>query len=144
MRLRNAIDNTAVTVAAGFRNDREVNHPFGVPVTKPPHFDIEEQRNEGVLRLALIGELDLASTPMLKQRLEELREEQAGVRLDLSRLEFMDSSGLRLLIRAIQNARHDGWQLDVDPNIPGHIMRVFQLCNVQTFILREGNSKYRR
>jgi anti-anti-sigma factor len=68
---------------------------------------------DGVLRLMLVGELDLAATPGLQERLQSLKAEGAAVRLDLSRLEFADSSGLRTLISSAEAAQHDGWQLEV-------------------------------
>jgi anti-anti-sigma factor len=59
---------------------------------------------DGAVRLSLIGELDLTATDPLKLRLRSLREDGASVRLDLSRLEFTDSSGLRALITSAEDA----------------------------------------
>jgi stage II sporulation protein AA (anti-sigma F factor antagonist) len=60
-------------------------------------------------RLILRGELDLASAPLLEARLGEA--ERSGVthvELDLSDLEFIDSTGLTVLIRAHQAAELNG------------------------------------
>jgi hypothetical protein len=38
-----------------------------------PQFDIREGRQDGHVRLSLEGELDMASTPMLEDRLIRLR-----------------------------------------------------------------------
>jgi anti-anti-sigma factor len=56
------------------------------------HLQIEERQERRWLRLTLIGELDLAPAPVLEARLEELKDHGAA-RLDLSRPDFMDSSG---------------------------------------------------
>ena len=52
--------------------------------------------------IALTGELDLSGTPLLDEEIDRLAGEE-GVRrvvLDLRQLEFMDSSGLRLVALA--------------------------------------------
>jgi anti-anti-sigma factor len=106
-----------------------------------PYFDIREQRESGVVRLVLTGELDLGSAPVLRARLEELQAEQSDVRLDLSRLEFMDSTGLHLLISVLQDARADSWQLQVDPNLAPAVRSLFQLVNVDPFIFGEDGAE---
>lgn len=46
------------------------------------------------------GDLDLASAPLLESVLEPLLKEQGNLTLDLAGLGFIDSSGIRALIRA--------------------------------------------
>jgi anti-anti-sigma regulatory factor len=53
------------------------------------------------------------------------------VRLDLSELEFIDSSGLRQLITAVSEARPDGCWLDIDPRITEPVRRAVELAAVQ-------------
>jgi anti-sigma B factor antagonist len=105
-----------------------------------PDFDIEEKREAGVVRLVLSGELDVASAPLLQGRLDELRAEPADVRLDLSKLEFMDSTGVHLLIGALQNSRVDGWRLEVAPDVAPAVMRVLQLVHLDRFVLGDPDS----
>jgi anti-sigma B factor antagonist len=58
------------------------------------------ERN-GVLRIEALGELDLAGAPALARQLAlALQSPATEVRLDLGRLEFIDSSGLREIVRA--------------------------------------------
>ncbi len=59
------------------------------------HFAILESQEENRRRLLLTGELDLASIPLLEDRLSRLAGAQVAVCLDISRLEFIDSTGLR-------------------------------------------------
>jgi anti-sigma B factor antagonist len=55
---------------------------------------------DGRVCARLAGELDLAGAPLLDRRLEQaFRRAPRAVELDLSGLTFMDSSGLRLLLR---------------------------------------------
>lgn len=93
-------------------------------------FQIEEARDPaGVLRLKLLGELDLATVPILHQRLASASERKESVILDLSELEFIDSSGLRVLITAHADASRDGWSLRFTE--PGdRIRRVFVVAGV--------------
>jgi anti-sigma B factor antagonist len=48
--------------------------------------------------LALAGELDLANAETLADMLEHVRTGGGPVRIDLSRLEFIDSTGIALLV----------------------------------------------
>jgi anti-sigma B factor antagonist len=73
------------------------------------------------------GTLDLATAPVLEAQLAELRD--AGFRelvIDLRGLTFMDSSGLRLVLRWNSAARADGFRLSLVPGAP-RIQRVFDL-----------------
>ena len=48
------------------------------------------------------GDLDLPSVPVLEAALRAVEEHATIVILDLSRLSFMDSTGLQLIVRAEQ------------------------------------------
>jgi len=64
------------------------------------------------LRLALSGELDLYSAPTLDDALVEAEGESwPKLILDLSQLEFMDSAGLRLIVRTHARAEQSGRRL---------------------------------
>jgi anti-sigma B factor antagonist len=96
-----------------------------------PYFEIHTQQEGDKLRLQLTGELDLVSVPVLESRLEQLRTKKQTVRLDLSRLEFMDSAGIHLLISAFKHAREDGWQFEVDPDLSPQVRHLFKLTDVE-------------
>ena len=65
-------------------------------------FEIRESEDSGQLRLTLLGELDVSVGPELRARLEELRAEGRSVLMDLSGLEFMDSTGVAIMAWAIE------------------------------------------
>jgi anti-anti-sigma factor len=46
--------------------------------------------------------------------------------VDLSRLEFIDSTGLRLLLRYDAEARQDGFSFSLTPG-PAAVQRIFEL-----------------
>jgi anti-anti-sigma factor len=98
------------------------------------HFKIEEGQEDGQRRLALTGQLDMAAVPVLEARLDELRDARAAVRLDLSKLEFIDSSGLHLLVRWIGDARRDGWNLEIDRDVAPAVRRLFELVGLERLL----------
>jgi anti-anti-sigma factor len=50
--------------------------------------------------------------------------------LDLSELEFIDSSGMRALLEAVKAAQADGWDLGVDPRLSHAVQRAFELTGL--------------
>lgn len=72
-----------------------------------------EVRSEGkVAVVEVIGELDLASGPELERKLEELAEPPIELLvIDLREVEFMDSTGLSIIVKAHQRFTDAGRQL---------------------------------
>jgi anti-sigma B factor antagonist len=95
---------------------------------------------DGAVRLSLIGELDLAATHGLELRLRSLMEGGASVRLDLSRLEFADSSGLRTLITSAEDAHRAQWQFEVDRNVLPQVQRVIELVGAAPYLWPSGDA----
>jgi anti-anti-sigma factor len=81
----------------------------------------------GTACLALHGELDLASAPALESSLLEI-EQQVPSRLviDLGDLQFLDSTGLRLLLQANSRAEQRGSELVLRPGNAA-VQRVFDV-----------------
>jgi anti-anti-sigma factor len=84
------------------------------------------------VRLVLSGELDLAVAEMVGDRLRQLRKAGCDVRLDLAKLEFIDSSGLRELIGALAESRADGWRLDIDPQLSAAVRRTIDIAGLHS------------
>jgi anti-sigma B factor antagonist len=70
----------------------------------PGPFEVESELLEGGIRAFTVrGELDMNTVPELESRLEEaLAGGNASVMLDLSECEFIDSTGIALIVRAWQ------------------------------------------
>ena len=84
--------------------------------------------------LALSGGLDVVSAPELEQHLNEaLAEPQAHVTLDLSDLEFVDSAGVSVLIKAKQDAESNGRTL-VLGRATEQVQRVFALVGLADWL----------
>jgi anti-anti-sigma factor len=61
-----------------------------------PPFACDVRREPAGVRVCLSGELDLATIPLARAKVEELLSAGRGpVVLDLTRLDFIDSAGLR-------------------------------------------------
>ncbi len=63
-----------------------------------PPFEIDSRIAEGVHRLTVVGDLDLATTPELVRRLAEVDRTARAVEIDLGQVSFLDACGLRCLL----------------------------------------------
>jgi anti-anti-sigma factor len=96
--------------------------------------EIRECQVDGHTRLALNGELDLATAPALRDRLDQSRAHGRDVRLDLSKLEFVDSSGMNVLVQAIDDAGREGVRLDLDGDLAPQVRRMAELTHADHFM----------
>lgn len=72
-------------------------------------FNVAEQQHGAASVLTVSGELDLRTSPELEDRLGRAFDGGAElVILDLRQIEFMDSTGLRVLLGAHQRAQETG------------------------------------
>lgn len=84
--------------------------------------------------IIVAGELDIASAPMLKDAIERAREDDAeDLVVDLRDLEFMDVSGLRVLIRAHQHAEEAGGRLRL-ANLRESVRRLLRLTGANEIL----------
>ena len=80
--------------------------------------------------LALRGELDMLSAPLLARRIQAAtRRCPDRIVLDLRDLRFMDVSGLRAILDAARSARRDGRSLVIANPMP-HIVRLLELTAI--------------
>jgi anti-anti-sigma factor len=100
---------------------------------------------DGAVRLELLGELDLAVAEEFSARLAELIDQRRLTRLDLSRLEFIDSTGIHALIRAVRSGRADGAQLiEVERKLSQQAQRLVDLAGVAPILWPNGQSPWPR
>ena len=95
----------------------------------PSEFRIEERRVEATAVLTLYGELDLVSSEDVWARLDALREDGVPVVLDLDELDFMDSSGVRLVLNAAEASDAGDWQFSLTHG-PDQVRRLFDSTRV--------------
>jgi anti-sigma B factor antagonist len=92
-------------------------------------FSVEERRLGETVVLTLQGELDLVSADAVGARLDELRADGTPVLLDLDELDFMDSSGLRMLLNAAEASDASGWEFSLTHG-PEQVQRLFEATMV--------------
>lgn len=84
------------------------------------------QRGKGATWLCLGGELDVVAAPALDAALRAAQADRSRVFVDLGELEFMDSSGLHVLLQADARARRADAQLLI-ARPPASVLRLFEL-----------------
>lgn len=67
-------------------------------MTKPPDLEISHEERDGRLVVAVAGDLDLGSAGVLEAALATLAPFEGPVVIDLDRVGFIDSSGMRALL----------------------------------------------
>jgi len=77
-------------------------------------------------------EIDLSNVEELRARLGQARSESArvpGIYRDFAECEFIDSTGLQVVLHGARLVRHDGGELAV-VNLGGDAARVFEVCGL--------------
>jgi len=78
-----------------------LQEPNSSPLPNP--FVLHEEELEGVRVIAVSGELDLSTAPRLEAPMEAaIAGEESRLLIDLSGCEFIDSTGIALIVRAWQ------------------------------------------
>jgi anti-sigma B factor antagonist len=90
-------------------------------------FEIQETRDPR--RFRLVGDLDLASEHQAAQAMQGWWAKDEDLTLDLSELEFMDSTGIRLLLRGFRALQEHGRELLLLSPTP-HVRRLFEILNL--------------
>ena len=92
--------------------------------------DLEVNERDDMVVVSLTGELDISSAPRVEK---ELARVEAGhpetVVFDLSKLEFMDSTGLRIVVSGDARARHRGGRFAVVRG-PEAVQRIFRITRL--------------
>jgi anti-sigma B factor antagonist len=80
------------------------------------------------VRLALRGELDLANAPTVEAVLAEAIDSGKKVLIDLDQLEFLDSTGVALIVRTL--GRHDAERFSFLPSRSSGVRRLLNLTGL--------------
>ena len=93
--------------------------------------DVETEDRNGLVHVALKGELDLSTVAKVQDELRRVEQSEPPiVVLDLSRLTFLDSTGLRCLITADERARESGRRVVIVRG-PEPVQRVFAITRLE-------------
>ena len=92
---------------------------------------VHESDVDGVRLIEVFGELDLATAPRLCARLDAARGQRVRrVVVDLTGVDFCDSTGLRALMGASTELRHAGGKLAVVLLPDGGVARLFEVTGI--------------
>jgi anti-anti-sigma factor len=94
------------------------------------NFSLRESAGAEGVRIELVGELDLSVAGRLRDRLDELAQPGAKVVLDLSQLDFIDSSGINVIVTYHRQASQDGWTLLVEKQMTLSVRRVINVMGL--------------
>ncbi|MBV9803999.1 MAG: STAS domain-containing protein [Solirubrobacterales bacterium] len=94
------------------------------------HFRLEVRNQGRAAVIAVSGELDLASSPALQEELDRVAASDSELLIiDLRELDFMDSTGLSVLVRAHQRIEELGRRLAMVRG-PQQVQRLLRLTGV--------------
>jgi anti-anti-sigma factor len=95
--------------------------------------EVEVDRDDGRSTIRLAGELDTASVPLFSEALEGEWTIASIALVDLGRLTFADSTGIKALVEATRRAQSDGPQL-LMTRPTGEVARLFELTGLHSVL----------
>ena len=111
---------------------------------EPPPFVARTASRNGIARVAVQGELDHATVPLLKAQLARLGDGDGNGRhappvlLDLRGLTFMDSSGLQAVLEMMAGASSRGRRAAAI-GVNGRVRKIFELTRTSD-VLNEADA----
>jgi anti-sigma B factor antagonist len=96
-----------------------------------PHFELEEERSDpGVHVVSVSGEIHVSTAPSFRERLNAVIESgETTLVLDLSAVDFIDSTGLSVLLNGLRLVNQRRGRLALVCTNPT-VMRLFQITSL--------------
>jgi anti-sigma B factor antagonist len=92
--------------------------------------DVSTEDRDGLVHVALVGELDLSTVAKVQEELRRVEvNSPATLVVDLSKLTFLDSTGLRCIATADERAREEGRRIVIVRG-PDAVQRVFAITRL--------------
>ena len=88
-----------------------------------------ERAAESTVVIKASGELDLMTVPQLETALADAQAQGGDIELDLSQLDFIDSTGVHLVLRVWQASQQEDWELSITGAGP-EVTRAFELVGL--------------
>jgi anti-anti-sigma factor len=94
-------------------------------------FAVQSDRINGDQQVRLLGEMDLSVIGLVDREMQRAEEsDAAGIVLNLDELEFLDASGIRLLLHLNARSQSDGKRLRIRGASAPQVQRVLELTGV--------------
>jgi anti-anti-sigma factor len=120
---------------AGDPDELQSSAPFGLRL---------ERMDGGWVRVCVEGELALTSSSLLELAVERELEAESDILLDLSRIDFIDSTGLRAMTALVRSAKANGRKLKLSADLPAHVRRLMEIVGLLPFVPIEGDAAGRK
>ena len=102
-------------------------------------FSVSIERGNGIARLRLSGEMDMAAVAPFREEVSVLEREGAALLVDLDGLTFVDSSGLHELVGLHDRVLKSGTAVEfIGPS--DRLAKLFELTSIDYMITREHDS----
>lgn len=94
------------------------------------NFDVSVQHNGSTLVVSPRGEIDLATVALVREAVEREHKSRERLVVDLRRVAFMDTSGLRYVLELSERSAQDGFELRI---VRGGraVQRVFEVSGLE-------------
>jgi anti-sigma B factor antagonist len=92
------------------------------------------RRGDHEIQVAVTGELDLVSASQLEETLKRELLADNDVLLDLSDMDFIDSTGLHAIVESVRTAKSVGRKLKLSAELPAHARRLMEIVGLLPFI----------
>jgi anti-anti-sigma factor len=100
----------------------------------PPFLLAREPMQRGWVRVRVEGELALTSASLLEVAVERELQADSNVLLDFSRIDFIDSAGLRAMTALVRTAKATGRTLRLSSDMPAHARRLMEIVGLLPFV----------
>ncbi|HYB31407.1 MAG TPA: STAS domain-containing protein [Solirubrobacteraceae bacterium] len=90
--------------------------------------------DRGWARVRVEGELALTSASILEVAVERELQAQSHVLLDFSRVDLIDSTGLRAMSALVRTAKTKGRELRLSSDMPLHARRLMEIVGLLPFV----------
>jgi len=91
-------------------------------------------RADDQLSLVVTGVLAMGTAHELEAALADELAEHARILLDLGEVTFMDSCGIRVIMRALKLAQSHGWDFAIRDTMPDQVRRLLHVTGIGPFL----------
>jgi anti-anti-sigma factor len=99
-------------------------------VTFDPLFNVRCEPREGAVVVVASGEIDLATSPQLREALLAPEAQASRIVLDLRAVSFIDSSGLGVIVGQQKRSQEDGHSFSVAVDGSSAVRRILDLSGL--------------
>lgn len=105
----------------------------------PVDLDVDTARREGATVLTLRGEIDVYTAPRLRQAIVDLVDAgDARIVVDMEKVDFLDSTGLGVLVEGLKRARNRDGSLSIVAT-QDKILKIFDITGLnKTFSIHRS------